>query len=577
MRIAPPDPFRVPGHGRSDTAVRLIALGVLVLGLVNLWSALLAHAPDRHRFLHETVHMPLVVQHASRTIVALFGLGLILLARSLQRHKRQAWWIAVFLAVTSPFPHLAKGLDYEEAIISLVFGLVLVVFRHAFYAENDRPSARQGILAALSLFGIAAVYGPVGYYLLRAKFKPTFTWDRAVKQTTHQVFFYPVVRALAPRRDTPRAYWFDNSLQTVAVLSLTYGMLMLLRPVLPRGRQSEQERARARRLLETFGGAPLAYFALLHDKRYLFDESGDQPGWGIAYVVVGRTAVALGDPFGDPDRIGRAIAAFHSTCRRHDWSPAFYQTTAVYLEQYRESRLRSLKVGEDALLDLPTWSMKGKAFQDLRTAINKMGRLGIVFAEFHADGGDADTLTRMDAISEEWLLSQKGEEKTFGLGRFDPESDLFRDSRLFVARDAETTRVLAFVSFVPIFGKGWALDLMRRGAETPNGLMEFLIASSILLFQSEGAALLSLGLSPLAGGAIPEPGETEIISRGRELLYQRFNLFYGFKGLHAFKEKFGPRWEARYLIYPGETALAQTVYGIIRAHSPRGLWTFIKR
>jgi phosphatidylglycerol lysyltransferase len=136
--------------------------------------------------------------------------------------------------------------------------------------------------------------------------------------------------------------------------------------------------------------------------------------------------------------------------------------------------------------------------------------------------------------------------------------------------------VVGFVTFVPIFGKGWGLDLMRRGGDAPNGLMEFLIASAALQFQSEGAGLLSLGLSPLAG-AEPDPAESEMIARGRQLLYQRFNLFYGFKGLHAFKEKFGPRWEPRYMIYPGETALAQTVYAIIRAHSPRGLWTFIRR
>ena len=104
--------------------------------------------------------------------------------------------------------------------------------------------------------------------------------------------------------------------------------------------------------------------------------------------------------------------------------------------------------------------------------------------------------------------------------------------------------------------------------------MEFLIASAALLFQSEGAEIMSMGLSPLSGGNVPSAGESEIMMRGRALLYERFNYFYGFKGLHAFKEKFGPSWEARYLVYPGEAALAQTVYAVIRAHSPRGLWRY---
>jgi phosphatidylglycerol lysyltransferase len=374
MRIAPLDPFRRPTHVRSDTAVRLIALAVIILGLLNLWSALLARGPGRGAFLHDTVHLPLVVQHASRTVIALFGFGLMMLARSLARHKRQAWWIALFLSVLSPLPHLFKGLDYEEAIISLVLAVILLVFRHAFYAENDTPSARQGIAAAMGLFLLTAVYGPAGYFLLRAKFTPNFTWDRGIRQTTHQVFFYPPIRALKPRRGTPRAYWFDNSLQTVSVLSLAYCLIMLLRPVLPRERHGEIERARARKLLATFGADPISYFALLHDKRYLFDETGYEPAWGVAYVVVGRTAVVLGDPFGDPARATEAISGFLALCRRHDWAPVFYQICSRNIDAYRREKLRPLKVGEDALLDLPTWSMKGKAFQDLRTGINKMGR-----------------------------------------------------------------------------------------------------------------------------------------------------------------------------------------------------------
>ena len=576
MRLFRPDTSRGrKGWGaNSDTAVRLIALAVFVLGLLNLWSSSLARGPGRGAFLHHTVHLPLVLEHASRTLIALFGVGLLMLARSLARHKRQAWWIALLLLVGSPLPHLAKGLDWEEALVSVALTVVLIVFRHAFYAENDRPSARQGLRAALALFAFALVYGPVGFYLLRDKFTPAFTWSRALRQTTHRLFYEPRIRALIAR--TPRAVWFDNSLTTVSVFSMGYGVLMLLRPVLPRERQGEQNRARIRRLLSDYPVAPISYFALLPDKQFLFDPA-DPSAWAVAYVVSGRVAVALGDPLGDPALVPVAVAHFLDYCRKHDWSPAFYQTTGQHLTVYREARLRTLKIGEDALIDLPAWSLKGKAFQDIRTALNKMARTGVTFAALDPAAPDAaDTLTQMAAISDVWLREQKGEEKTFALGRFDPASDAFRDGRIFVARD-ETGAVLAFVTFVPIGGRGWGLDLMRRRPDTPNGLMEFVIASALTQFQAEGSEIASLGLSPLSGGACAEAGETELIVRGRALLYARFNLFYGFKGLHAFKEKFGPRWEARYLIYPGDTALAATVLAVIRAHSPRGLRTFIRR
>ncbi len=558
-----------PRH--SNWVVRAIALFTLGFGLLNFWSALLARGPGRATFLHSTVHLPLVLEHASRTLIALFGLALIMLARSLARHKRQAWRIALLLTLVAPAPHLIKGLDWEEAAICLVMALVLLAFRHAFYAQNDRPSARQGTLAAVFLIGFAVLYGPIGFYLLRREYKPAFTWKRAALQTTNRLIFTPALQPLRPQ--TRRTRWFDNSLLTISLCATGYGAFMLLRPVLPRTRTLVYDREQARRLLQTFPSDPISYFALLPDKQYHM--GGENENWGVAYVLVGRTAVALGDPFGDPLQAREAIASFCQLCRSHDWSPAFYQTTGRYLKQYQKHKLRALKIGEDAVLLLATWSMKGKPFQDLRTAINKMGKTGIAFEAFAPESSQAaDTLTQMDAISEAWLLAHKGEEKTFGLGRFEPHSDLFSDSRFFVARQTETDRVLAFVSFVPIGTRGWGLDLMRRASDSPNGVMEFLIASATLAFQAEGEEIISLGLSPLSGGDVAEPDESELMVKGRALLYQRFNYFYGFKGLHAFKEKFGPIWEPRYLIYPGDTTLPQTVLSVIRAHSPRGLWSY---
>ena len=447
-----------PFIGRSDAAVRLIALGVFVLGLLNLWSSLLARGPGRAAWLHETAHLPLILGHAGRTLIALFGLGLLLLARSLARHKKQAWWMALFLTGAAPLGHIVKGLDWEEAVICLLMAGVLLAFRPAFYADNDRPSARQGVRAALCLLGIAALYGPLGFYFLRGEFKPQWTAKRGILQTTHRLFYVPSVRPL--RAQTHRARWFDDSLLTIGLCGAGYAVFMLLRPVLPR-EKTDGDRDTMRRLLMDFPCDPLSYFALLPDKRYLtgggngINKETNEAQWGIAYVVIGRNAVALGDPAGDPAQSEAAIAAFCQMCRMRDWSPAFYQTTARNLPAYQRQKLRVLQIGEDALLPLDSWSIKGKAFQDIRTALNKMAKTGVVFEAFAPQSpGAADTLTQMNALSEAWLLTHKGEEKTFGLGRFAPDTPLFSDSRFFVARQTETGRVWGFVSFVPIGDAG---------------------------------------------------------------------------------------------------------------------------
>jgi phosphatidylglycerol lysyltransferase len=576
---------------RAEGRLPVLVLAALVaaMGCLNLWSGLLANGPGRGAFLRHTAHVPLIALYGSRSTM-LLGLGLIMLARSLARRKRQAWRIAVVLLGVSPFLHLTKGLDWEEALLCAGMLGLLFSYRSAFWAANDRPSARQGALAALGLLGFAALYGPAGFLLLRRDFRPVVTPRLAVQQTAYLLAFGNAERALHAR--THRAQWFEGSLPFLSAFSIGYAVFMLLRPVLARGGAGASERATVRRLLTGWGGPPLSCFALLPDKRYLMDAETApghvSPFWAVAYVVKGRVAVALGDPIGDPDHAPEAVAAFLDFCAQHDWVPAFYQVTARYLDIYRGMfQLKALRVGEDPILDLETFSLKGKSFQDIRTAINKMGRGCIRFEEWRGEHRESDnTLAQMADISEAWLRRHRGEEKTFALGRFDPESDLFRDSRVFVARggDRDPERVWGFVTCVPIYGPGgridgWALDLMRRRDDAPSGIMEFLIGSAALHFQQEGAKRFSLGLSPLSEACpdTPDAAEDALLARGRTLLFERFNRYYSFKGLHAFKEKFRPRWEPRYLIYQTNATLAPTIYAILKAHSPGGLRAFLHK
>ena len=43
------------------------------------------------------------------------------------------------------------------------------------------------------------------------------------------------------------------------------------------------------------------------------------------------------------------------------------------------------------------------------------------------------------------------------------------------------------------------------------------------------------------------------------LVYGYGEVFYNFQGLRAYKEKFDPVWEPRYLAYPGGLALPRVV------------------
>jgi phosphatidylglycerol lysyltransferase len=116
-----------------------------------------------------------------------------------------------------------------------------------------------------------------------------------------------------------------------------------------------------------------------------------------------------------------------------------------------------------------------------------------------------------------------------------------------------------------------ALDLMRRQESVPSGTMDFLIAHALLHFKEHGVAVASLGLAPLANTREGAHGWLErAMGTGMEWNFQHMNWVYHYKSLHAFKHKFNPRWEPRYLAYPSGAALPQVLYALVRVHLAAG-------
>jgi len=105
--------------------------------------------------------------------------------------------------------------------------------------------------------------------------------------------------------------------------------------------------------------------------------------------------------------------------------------------------------------------------------------------------------------------------------------------------------------------------------------MDLVMARQAQKLAEEGYEWYGQGLSPLSTGEVKEAARSRILDRAVRLFYNYFNFFYGFKGLHAFKDKYRPVWESRYLVYPGPALLLKTVMAIIRADSTEGLLAFL--
>jgi phosphatidylglycerol lysyltransferase len=108
---------------------------------------------------------------------------------------------------------------------------------------------------------------------------------------------------------------------------------------------------------------------------------------------------------------------------------------------------------------------------------------------------------------------------------------------------------------------------MRRRPGGFRNAMEFLIARSAQAMRAEGFRRISLSSAPLARIA-REERETTVLQRLLDLLAERLEPFYGFRSLFAFKQKFQPRWEPVYLVFPGIANLPRICVAIVRAYLP---------
>ena len=539
---------------RTDTwGVRFAAILVALMGVINVLSAVTPSLENRLSILRN--YLPLLIQHGGHLTAAFSGFALLMLARGLARRKHVAWLLTLSVLAISVVSHLVKGLDYEEALLAAGLAVLLWGMRHHFHAQSDTPSIRQGleVLAGALVFTLA--YGVSGLFLLDRHYSVSFGLWSALRQTTIMFtqFYNP---GLVPTTHFGR--FFADSIYIVGIVNLSYAGLMLLRPVFIRKPASNNERMRAKEIVEKYGHSSLGRFLLLDDKYYFFTPTGSV----IAYAQVGRAAVTLGDPIGPPDDLLPAIKDFKLLCQRNDWLPIFYQTLPETLDLYKQAGFEFISIGEEGIVNLETFSLEGKAGKPLRSPFNKLTRDGYRFM-LHEPPISDNLLEELHAISDEWLTMMHGSEKKFSLGWFD--NDYIRNSPIGAVHTPEGW-ISAFANLVPEYQLNEiTIDLMRHRPETEPGTMDFLFVSLIQWAQKQGYQGFNLGLSSLSG--VGQNPDDPLIEKTMHFVYEHINQFYNFKGLHSYKEKFHPEWSPRYLIYPGKANLTQAWMAVIQANS----------
>ncbi len=508
------------------------AIMVFLGGFVLLVSGALPAEHDRMALLRHSVPLPFV--EASHFIASVAGALLLIIAHGLARRLESAWRAAIALLGLGALFSLAKGFDYEEALVCLFVIALLVASRHRFYRQGGlfsrAPSAAELLAIAIAL-GISIWIGMLTYR--GVSYTDTMWWD----------FSY--------RDDAPRFLRASLGVAVTALLVLAYEILH--RPSQLVDAVDPQDMTRARGLLDKSPNTE-DRLALLGDKRFLFD--GQERGF-VMYGVQGSSWIAMGDPVvtGDDARVD-LVWQFKELVDLHAGIPVFYQVTRNFLPAYLDAGFSLVKLGEEAWVDLKKFTLEGGEGRKLRQAKAKAEKSGMVLQIVPASDVTA-LLPELKAVSDAWLAERGQREKGFSLG-FWSETYLAQFDMAVIRLDGQA------VAFANIWrGAGaeqYSVDLMRSHPDAPQGVMDLLFISLMEIAKKDGYQWFNLGMSPLSG--LPQHRLAPLWTRLARFVSRTGDRFYNFEGLRAYKNKFHPEWRPKYLAYPGGLRLPQVLVDI---------------
>ncbi len=351
----------------------------------------------------------------------------------------------------------------------------------------------------------------------------------------------------------------DGTLQASVVIGLLMTMATLatgrvmraMRPG-PPATPSSEDLVEA---LEILSSQPNASAGLvrLGDKQVLFSDCRKA---FIMYARSGRSWVALFDPVGCRAAWPGLVLKFMNAARKDGCRAVFYQVSPEFLPCSVEARLKPYKLGEQAVVDLTTFDLKGGAWLKLRRSINRAERDGLAFSMLSAEQVPG-VLDELLTVSRTWLAAQNAAEKGFSLGTFQPG---------YVAAGPVAVirfegRIVAFANILSASSEGDAfIDLMRHVPNVHRGMMDLLFVRIMEDMKAKGFRTLNLGMAPLAG--LSTHRSAPLWNHVAQRVFRNGERFYNFQGVLAFKSKFDPQWQPRYLAVSGRGVPVASLFDV---------------
>ena len=509
---------------------------LFLLGVVNIISVLTPAISGRLLLLRN--YIPNEAIHASNYFILASGLFLLVTAAFMLKGLRSAWWFALLLSVGSLIGHLTKAIDYEEATIAFIVLLSLFSTRKEYVVKNNPRLRTMGLQAGLISVAAVMIYGVVGFYFLDIKhFNIDFGLLESIKYTLANYFLIGSPDLIPAGLF---AKYFIDSIQVSGFLSMGFLIYTLIAPFAWKTEPNQPELDEALVLSKLYGNSALDYFKTYRDKLLFFNEA--RSGF-ISYKVSGNFAVILENPVAANNEMMTGILLdFDKYCSDNGLKSISYRVPVESLALYKQLGKKSLYLGQEAVVDLNTFSLQGGDKKRIRNALNKVIESGFKARIYNAPLKEG-LIQKLKAVSDNWLLDMERQELVFSQGMFNWNE--IKNQTVIVAENEEE-KIVGFLNVIPDYVKDeGTYDLIRKTSDAPNGVMDFLIIEMFNYFKQQNIRYVNLGFAPLSGIETPE----DMTERSMKFAYEKIKSFSHYKGLREYKEKFTPVWNDKYLIY----------------------------
>lgn len=313
-------------------------------------------------------------------------------------------------------------------------------------------------------------------------------------------------------------------------------------------------------LVKMYGKDSLNYLSFEKDRKIFISEKIE--GF-IAYVVVKKVALCIGDPICLSSEKREFILEFTKYCKSMRVKPCFSSITKETRDILESLNFIVSKYGEEAVIELNSYEMTGKKTLKLRQKVKRAENAGLKVMEYTPiNSRDMVLESKIDEVSAQWFKAKKGQ-LSFSVGEMHLDDPIER--RYFISLD-ESGDIQAILMFSPYNeGKGYFLDVMRRRLNSVPGAMEHAIITSAMKMKEEGVETVSLGIAPLVGIDSKHEKATSL-EKCMNYIYNNVKCDYEFKKLYDYKRKFSPtNWAERYIAYDKSIFLIKIGYVMIKA------------